>query len=108
MNGGQPRRKAADACRVAGVGQRRPSGPVRSGRELAFASWSPKATEVWQEGLRIPAVKLVDGGELREDVIEMILTASRLPDGVGLDIRAKLRRLRHVSRTARAPGTTQP
>ncbi|MFJ2721297.1 hydantoinase B/oxoprolinase family protein [Streptomyces sp. NPDC087437] len=40
---------------------------VRSGRGMDFASWSPKATAVWQEGLRIPAVKLVDGGELRED-----------------------------------------
>ncbi|MFJ5154222.1 hydantoinase B/oxoprolinase family protein [Streptomyces sp. NPDC088353] len=47
---------------------------------MDFASWSPKATAVWQEGLRIPAVKLVDGGELREEVIEMILTASRLQD----------------------------
>ena len=55
---------------------------------MDFASWSPKATEVWQEGLRIPAVKLVDGGELREDVLDMILTASRLPAQVGLDIRA--------------------
>ncbi|MFK4035232.1 hydantoinase B/oxoprolinase family protein [Nonomuraea wenchangensis] len=55
---------------------------------MDFASWSPKATEVWQEGLRIPAVKLVDGGELREDVLEMILAASRLPAQVGLDIRA--------------------
>ncbi|MFI8092139.1 hydantoinase B/oxoprolinase family protein [Streptomyces sp. NPDC086080] len=55
---------------------------------MDFASWSPKATEVWQEGLRIPAVKLVDGGELREDVLQMILTASRLPAEVGLDIRA--------------------
>ncbi|GED88574.1 hypothetical protein TNCT6_56590 [Streptomyces sp. 6-11-2] len=55
---------------------------------MDFASWSPEATEVRQEGLRIPAVKLVDGGELREDVLEMILTASRLPDEVGLDIRA--------------------
>ncbi|RBY79854.1 hydantoinase B/oxoprolinase family protein [Geodermatophilus sp. TF02-6] len=55
---------------------------------MDFASWSPKATEVFQEGLRIPAVKLVDGGELREDVLEMILTASRLPAQVGLDIRA--------------------
>lgn len=55
---------------------------------MDFASWSPKATEVWQEGLRIPAVKLVDGGELRDDVLEMILAASRLPAQVGLDIRA--------------------
>jgi N-methylhydantoinase B len=55
---------------------------------MDFASWSPKATEIWQEGLRIPAVKLVDAGELREDVLAMILAATRLPAQVGLDIRA--------------------
>jgi N-methylhydantoinase B len=55
---------------------------------MNFASWCPTATEVWQEGLRIPAVKLVDRGELREDVLEMILTATRLPAALGLDIRA--------------------
>ena len=55
---------------------------------MNFASWCPTATEVYQEGLRIPAVKLVDGGVLREDVLEMIVTASRLPASLGLDIRA--------------------
>ena len=55
---------------------------------MDFASWSPKAREVYQEGLRIPCVKLVDRGETREDVLEMILTASRLPNQLGLDIRA--------------------
>ncbi|TRW45795.1 hydantoinase B/oxoprolinase family protein [Georgenia yuyongxinii] len=55
---------------------------------MDFASWSPKAKEIWQEGLRIPAVTLVSGGELREDVLEMVLAATRLPAQVGLDIRA--------------------
>lgn len=55
---------------------------------MNFASWCPGATEVFQEGLRIPAVKLVDRGEVREDVLEMILAASRLPAALGLDIRA--------------------
>jgi N-methylhydantoinase B len=55
---------------------------------MDFSSWSPNATEVWQEGMRIPAVKLVDGGELRQDVLDMILAATRLPAQVGLDIRA--------------------
>jgi N-methylhydantoinase B len=55
---------------------------------MDFASWSPKAKDVYQEGFRIPCVKLVDAGEPREDVIEMILTASRLPASLGLDIRA--------------------
>jgi N-methylhydantoinase B len=55
---------------------------------MDFASWCPKARNVYQEGMRIPCVKLVDRGELRADVLEMIVTASRLPDALGLDIRA--------------------
>ncbi|MFC8511836.1 hydantoinase B/oxoprolinase family protein [Streptomyces sp. NPDC057257] len=55
---------------------------------MNFASWCPDATEVFQEGLRIPAVKLVDRGEVRDDVLEMILAATRLPAALGLDIRA--------------------
>lgn len=55
---------------------------------MDFASWSPKARNVYQEGIRIPCVKLVDRGEARDDVIEMILAASRLPSLLGLDIRA--------------------
>ena len=37
---------------------------------INFASWCPQATEIYQEGLRIPGVKLVDQGELRADVLE--------------------------------------
>lgn len=55
---------------------------------MDFASWSPKARNVYQEGLRIPCVKLLDRGQVREDVLEMILTASRLPAQLELDIRA--------------------
>jgi N-methylhydantoinase B len=55
---------------------------------MDFASWSPKAREVFQEGMRIPCVKLLDRGEMRDDVLEMILAASRLPGSLGLDIRA--------------------
>jgi N-methylhydantoinase B len=55
---------------------------------MDFASWSPKAKEIWQEGMRIPCVKLIDRGEMRDDVLEMIVTASRLPALLGLDIRA--------------------
>ena len=73
---------------------------------MDFASWCPKAKEVWQEGIRIPCVKLVDQGEMREDVLEMIVTASRLPDQLGLDIRAFIATVnvarRRVTRAGRA------
>jgi N-methylhydantoinase B len=55
---------------------------------MDFASWCPGAREVFQEGLRLPAVKLVDKSELRQDVLDLILTASRLPAALGLDLRA--------------------
>jgi len=55
---------------------------------MDFASWSPKARDARQEGLRIPCVKLVEQGTLREDILEMILTATRLPAQLGLDFRA--------------------
>jgi N-methylhydantoinase B len=55
---------------------------------MDFASWSPKARDVRQEGFRVPCVKLVDAGSVREDFLDVILTASRLPLQLGLDIRA--------------------
>lgn len=55
---------------------------------MDFASWSPKAEEIYQEGFRIPCVKLVDEDGVREDVLEMILNASRMPNELGIDIRA--------------------
>lgn len=55
---------------------------------MDFASWSPNARDARQEGLRIPCVKLVEGGRMREDILEMILTATRLPAQLGLDFRA--------------------
>lgn len=55
---------------------------------MDFASWCPDAREVYQEGLRIPGVKIVEKGRVRNDIINMILAASRLPAPLGLDIRA--------------------
>jgi N-methylhydantoinase B len=55
---------------------------------MDFASWSPKATDVRQEGFRVPCVKLVEQGRVREDFLDVMLTASRLPAQLGLDIRA--------------------
>ena len=55
---------------------------------MDFASWSPNARDARQEGLRIPCVRLVEGGRMREDILEMILTATRLPAQLNLDFRA--------------------
>ena len=48
------------------------------------------ASQIYQEGLRLPPLKLIDGGSMREDVWKLILTASRLPANVGLDLKAMI------------------
>jgi N-methylhydantoinase B len=43
-------------------------------------SISNDATEIFQEGLRLPAVRLIDGGEPIQSVFEIMRVNSRLPD----------------------------
>ena len=51
--------------------------------------YNPNATEVWQEALRIPAVKVYERGVLREDVWDLIFANIRL-DIVQEDMRAEI------------------
>jgi N-methylhydantoinase B len=57
-------------------------GAVRGG-------YNPNATEVWQEALRIPAIKVVERGKLRKDVWDLIFANIRLPI-VQEDMRAEI------------------
>jgi len=57
-------------------------GAVRGG-------YNPNATEVWQEALRIPAVKIFDKGKLRSDVWNLIFANIRLKM-VEEDIKAQI------------------
>ena len=43
----------------------------------APGSYNPAATEIWQEGIRIPPLKLYERGVLRDDLLEMIATNVR-------------------------------
>jgi len=47
------------------------------------------STEIYQEGIRIPPVKLFEGGEVVDDVLEMILLNVRTPDERRGDLRAQ-------------------
>ncbi|MFP8958506.1 hydantoinase B/oxoprolinase family protein [Natrialbaceae archaeon A-CW3] len=47
------------------------------------------STEIYQEGLRIPPVKLYDEGDLVEDVMELILANVRTPEERSGDVRAQ-------------------
>jgi N-methylhydantoinase B len=40
-------------------------------------TYNPAATEIWQEGIRIPPLKLYDAGALRDDVMQMVATNVR-------------------------------
>jgi N-methylhydantoinase B len=51
--------------------------------------YNPQATEVWQEALRIPPVKVYEKGKLRRDVWDLIFANIRL-DIVEEDMRAEI------------------
>lgn len=53
-------------------------------------SFCPDAKDIYYEPTPIPPIKLVEGGEIRTDVEQMLLRGSRLPDLVGLDVRAMI------------------
>ncbi len=47
------------------------------------------STEIYQEGIRIPPVKLFEGGEANDDVFDVILANVRTPDERRGDLRAQ-------------------
>ena len=53
-------------------------------------SMSTDVTEIFQEGLRLPAVKLIEAGKIIEPVFDIITTNSRLPDFARGDLWAQV------------------
>ena len=51
---------------------------------------SPGATEICHEGIRIPGIKLVDGGKLRQDLFDAFINMTRQPVMVGLDLKCEI------------------
>jgi N-methylhydantoinase B len=62
-------------CHLVDVGGLRPS------------SFCIGATDMYQEGLQVPPTKLIEQGVLRSDVLSLILSHSRVPATVNLDIK---------------------
>ena len=56
----------------------------------APGSYFAKATEIYQEGLCIPPVKLIDAGQTNQPVIDIIRRNSREPEKIGGDVQAQL------------------
>ena len=42
-------------------------------------AYNPSATEIWQEGLRIPPIKLCEAGTMRQDLLDMLALNVRFP-----------------------------
>ncbi|WP_338664644.1 hydantoinase B/oxoprolinase family protein [Pararoseomonas sp. SCSIO 73927] len=57
---------------------------------MAAGSYAAAATEVFQEGLRIPPLKLVKAGTLDEDILAMMRQNVRRPDMLWGDLQAQL------------------
>jgi N-methylhydantoinase B len=57
-------------------------------------SISNVASEIFQEGLRLPAVRLFDAGRLVEPVLEIMMVNSRLPDFLRGDLWAEVAAVR--------------
>jgi N-methylhydantoinase B len=53
-------------------------------------SLPPSATEIYQEGLRIPALKFRDAGDYNETLVALLRQNSRLPDTLMGDLNAQL------------------
>ncbi len=61
---------------------------------MRFGSWTSDATEIYQEGLQLPNVKLYVEGRPNRDIIDIIRENSRLPSLVLGDMEAQIAALR--------------
>ncbi|MDY7036578.1 MAG: hydantoinase B/oxoprolinase family protein, partial [Thermodesulfobacteriota bacterium] len=50
----------------------------------------PSATEAWHDGVIFPCVKLVEKSVMRRDVLSILLRGVRDPNGMELDVRARI------------------
>lgn len=56
----------------------------------AAGTYNPKATEIFHEGIRLPPLKLVESGEIREDLWQLLMINTRCPELLDGDLRAML------------------
>ena len=61
---------------------------------LAPGSLSSNATEIYQEGLRLPAIRLIKAGEPIEAVFDILMANSRMPDVLRGDVWAAIAAVR--------------
>jgi N-methylhydantoinase B len=65
---------------------------------MAAGSWTTDSTEIYQEGLQFPAIKLYDAGKVNEAIIDIIRANVRTPEGTLGDLYAGVASLRTAER----------
>ena len=61
---------------------------------MAAGSWTTDATEIYQEGLQLPAIKVYDAGKAVDAIIDVIAANVRLPDMTLSDLYAGVAAIR--------------
>ena len=56
----------------------------------AAGAYNPTATDAWAEGVRLPVLRLIEAGKLREDLWKLLLLNTRTPHLLEGDLRAML------------------
>jgi len=69
---------------------------------MHFGSWTSDSTEIFQEGLLLPAVKIYSEGKPNKDVIDLILANNRLPRLTKGDMEAQIASMKVAARRVRA------
>lgn len=65
-------------------------------------SYSARATEIYQEGLQIPPVKVIEGGKVRHEVVDLIMTNVRGREQRFGDLMAQYAATQYADRRVRA------
>jgi N-methylhydantoinase B len=53
---------------------------------VVFGGYNPDARDIWQEGYRVPPVRLAEAGVLRQDLVNVIIANSRLTETLRGDV----------------------
>ena len=61
-------------------------------------SWSPDATDIYQEGIQFPVVKIFNHGVENRDIVDILARNSRIPEMTLGDMRAQAASLRVAAR----------
>ena len=56
----------------------------------AAGTYNSAATEIFHEGIRLPVLKLIEGGKTRDDLWRLLLINTRLPEALDGDLRAMI------------------